>query len=71
MAWNRAATLNLNIRFARQSAALIAQALCFELKKLLPKPYKQWTAKSLAKSIFLEFDGDIKVKEQYDYSYLL
>ena len=62
MAWARASTLNLNIRFAKQSAALIAQAVCYEIRKLLPSPYKTWTAKHLAKTIFLDFDGDIKVK---------
>lgn len=61
MAWNRASTLNLNIRFARQSAALIAQAACFELRQILPKPYRSWTAKHLAQTIFLGFDGDVRV----------
>lgn len=63
MAWNRAATLNLNIRFARQSAALIAQAVCFELRQILPPPYKTWTAKHLAQTIFLGFDGDARVNK--------
>ena len=63
MAWNRASTLHLNIRFARQSAALIAQAACFELRQVLPNPYKTWTAKHLAQTIFLGFDGDVKVSK--------
>jgi Transposase DDE domain len=48
MAWSRASTFNLNIRYAKQSAALLAQAACFEFKKLLPKPFKQWTAEHFA-----------------------
>lgn len=63
MGWNRAATMNLNVRFAKQTAALLAQAACFELKQILPQPFKQWTAPHMAKSIFLDFDGDLKVSD--------
>ena len=63
MGWNRAATMNLNVRLAKQTAALLAQAACFELKQLLPQPFSQWTAQHLAKSVFLDFDGSLKVKD--------
>ncbi len=63
MAWTRASTWNLNIRYAKQSAGLLAQAACFELKKLLPQPLSQWTAKHTAQSIFLNMDANLKVKD--------
>lgn len=63
MAWARASTFNLNIRYAKQSAALLAQAACFEFKKILPLPFKQWTARHLAKNLFLGLDGALKVKD--------
>lgn len=63
MAWTRASTFNLNIRYAKQSAALLAQAACFEFKKILPQPYKQWTAMHTGQSLFLAFDATLKVKE--------
>jgi hypothetical protein len=62
MGWNRASTMNLNIRYAKMSLALIAQAVCYELRKKLPKPYKNWTAKHLADSLFRGIEGDIRVK---------
>ncbi len=57
MGWNRASTLNLNIRHAKMSAALIAQAACFELKQCLPQPFRQWTAQHFAKTVLLGLDG--------------
>ena len=63
MGWNRAATMNLNVRLAKQTAALLAQAACFELKQLLPQPFSQWSAQHLAKTFFLDFDGSLKVRD--------
>jgi hypothetical protein len=63
MGWNRAATLNLNIRYGRLSLALIAQAVAYQLKKKLPQPYRTWTAEHLSDSIFRGIDGDLRVKE--------
>ena len=61
MRWDRASTLNLNIQYAKQTAALIAQAACFELKSLLPQPFSQWTALHTAETCFLGLDGNLKV----------
>jgi hypothetical protein len=61
LGWHRASTMNLNIRYAKQSLALIAQSLIYEFRKLLPEPYKHWTAQTIASEIFTRFDGDIKV----------
>ncbi|MDO9548692.1 MAG: transposase [Candidatus Marinimicrobia bacterium] len=44
MGWDRASTMNLNIRYGKLSLALIAQAATYQLKKILPKPYRKWTA---------------------------
>jgi len=62
LGWNRASTLNLNIRFARLSMALIAQAAIYELRQKLPDDLKKWTAQSLASKLFGGIDGDIRVK---------
>src|SRR5690606_10265252 len=39
MGWNRASTFNLNIRYGKQSLALLAQAATHQLKSKLPRPY--------------------------------
>ena len=62
MGWNRASTFNLNIRYGKQSLALIAQAATHELKKKLPKPYSQWTAQHLARHVLTNMEGDLRVK---------
>ena len=63
MGWNRASTMNLNIRYGKLSLALIAQAANYQLKKKLPEPYRKWTAKHLADSILRGIDGDLRVKD--------
>jgi hypothetical protein len=62
LGWQRASTMNLNIRYAKQSLALIAQSLIYEFRKKLPGEYRNWTAENIASKIFMRFDGDIKVK---------
>ncbi|MFH1321284.1 MAG: transposase [Bacteroidota bacterium] len=63
MGWNRASTMNLNIRYGKMSLALIAQAAVCQLRKKLPAPYKKWTASHLADTIFHGFDGDLRVED--------
>jgi len=63
MGWDRASTMNLNIRYGKMSLALIAQAVTYELKKKLSAPYKQWTAEHLANSIFKSIDADLRVQD--------
>lgn len=63
LGWNRAATLNLNIRFGRLSMALIAQAAIYELRKKLPADINNWTAESMARKLFNGIDGDLRVKD--------
>jgi len=63
LGWNRASTLNLNIRFGKLSLALIAQAAIYELRRKLPVDMKKWTAESMAHKLFSGIDGDIRVKD--------
>lgn len=63
MGWNRASTFNLNIRYGRQTMALIAQAATYQLKRKLPPPFKRWTAKHTADQLFLSMEGDVRVKD--------
>jgi len=62
MGLNRAATLNLNIRYARLSMAMLAQAATYELRQNLTGVYKKWSARHLANEILAWNDGDIRVK---------
>ena len=63
MGWNRASTFNLNVRYGKQSLALLAQAATHQLKSKLPKPYSQWTAASLSEKVLTNMEGDIRVKD--------
>jgi hypothetical protein len=62
MGWNRASTFNLNIRYGRQSLALLAQTAAFRLRKNLPPSYKSWTAEMLFEKVFTNMEGYIRVK---------
>ncbi len=63
MGFDRASTLNLNIRYAKMSLALVAQAATYEFRQQLPKPYKRWNAEHLADALLGGIDGDIKVND--------
>jgi hypothetical protein len=60
---NRASTFKLNVRYGRQSLALLAQAAAFRLRKNLPEPYSRWTATMLSEKVFTNMEGDIRVKD--------
>lgn len=61
--WANASTMNLNIKYGKQTLALIGQAATHQLKQKLPGDYKNWTAKSLADNLLTNLDGDIRVKK--------
>jgi len=61
LGWNRAGTLNLNIRYGHMTMALIAQAAIHQLRQRLNLPVAQWDAAHLAKDFFRGLDGDIRV----------
>jgi hypothetical protein len=61
MGWNRAGTLNLNIRYAQLTMALIAQAVIHPLRQRLGDPYQNWEAGHFAKDLLQALDGDVRV----------
>jgi hypothetical protein len=61
LGWERAGTLNLNVRYAQMTMALMAQALIHQLRQRLGKPYCSWDASHLARQLFDGLDGDIRV----------
>jgi len=63
MGWNRAGTLNLHIRYAQLTMALIAQAALHQLRQRLGEPYQDWEAGRLSKLLLQGLDGDIRVDD--------
>jgi hypothetical protein len=61
LGWQRAGTMNLNIRYGQMSMALIAQAVIHQLRARLGTPFSQWDAKHLAHDLFQGLDGDVRV----------
>ena len=61
LGWERAGTLNLNVRYAQMTMALVAEALIHPLRQRLGKPYCSWDASHLARQLFEGLDGDIRV----------
>ena len=61
LGWRRSGTLNLHIRYARASFALIAQAALHQLRKRLGPPYAQYSAEHFAQDLFGRLDGDLRV----------
>ena len=61
MGWRRSGTLNLNIRYARASFALVAQAAVHQLRQRLGNPYAQYTAEHFAQDLFARLDSDLRV----------
>ena len=62
MGWNRASTFNLNIKYGKQTMALIAQAATHQLKNKLPGNYKHWNAEHTAQQVLTNMEGDIRVE---------
>ena len=62
MGWNRAGTLNLNIRYAQMTMALIAQAVIRQLRVRLGEPVATWDAHHFAKDVLHGLDGDVRVR---------
>ncbi len=63
LGWNRAGTLNLNIRYGRMTMALLAQAVLHQLRCKLGEPFCTWDAAHLAKSLLAGLEGDVRVRE--------
>jgi hypothetical protein len=62
LGWDRAGTMNLNIRYGQMTMALVAQAACSMMRQRLGPPIHQWDALHLAKDFFRGLDGDIRVQ---------
>jgi hypothetical protein len=61
LGWNRAGTMNLNIRFAQMTMSLIAQTVIRQLRLRLGKPVAAWDAHHFAKDVLHALDGDVRV----------
>lgn len=62
MGWNRAGTLNLNIRYGHMTMALVAQAVVYQMRQRLGPPINQWDADHLQKAFFNGLEGDLRVE---------
>jgi hypothetical protein len=60
LGWNRAGTLNLNVRLGQMSLALVAQSVIHQLRQRLGSPYQQWDSPHLARDFFNGLEGDLR-----------
>ena len=63
LGWNRAGTMNLHIRYAQMSMALIAQTAIHQLRQRLGEPISHWNADHMAQDLFFRLEGDVRVTE--------
>lgn len=63
LGWDRAGTLNLNIRYGHMSMTLIAQAAIHMLRQRLGEPIAHWDAKHLARDFFHGLEGDLRLHD--------
>ena len=61
LGWQRAGTMNLNIRYGQMSMALIAQTVIHQLRTRLGEPYCTWDADHLAHDLFHALEADVRV----------
>ena len=61
LGWNRAGTMNQNIRYGHMTMALLAQAAIHQLRGRLDETCSRWDAQHLANALFRGLDGDIRV----------
>ena len=62
LGWKRAGTMNINIRYAQMTMALIAQAAIQQLRNRLGRPFCNWDANHLARDVFSRIEGDVRVR---------
>jgi hypothetical protein len=62
LGWDRAGTLNLNIRYGHMTMALIAQASVSMLRQRLGDPFATWDAQHLAHDFFSALEGDLRIR---------
>lgn len=61
LGWNRAGTMNLHIRYAQMTMALIAQTVTRQLRLRLGEPVAAWDAHHFAKDVLHALEGDVRV----------
>jgi len=59
--WQRAGTLNLNIRYNHLALTLLAQAAIDQFRNRLPESHRTANAETLARGFFNGIDGDLRV----------
>lgn len=63
LGWQRAGTMNLNIRYGQMTLALIAQTVIHQLRTRLGEPYRTWDADHFARDLFFALEGDVRVRD--------
>ena len=63
LGWQRAGTMNLNIRYGQMTMALIAQTVIHQLRTRLGEPFRTWDADHLASDLFFALEGDVRVTQ--------
>lgn len=63
LGWEKAGTMNLNIRYGKMTMALLAQAATFMMRQRIGMPFEIWDAQHIAKDFFRGLEGDIRVKD--------
>ncbi len=63
LGWQRAGTLNLNIRYGHMTLALVAQAVVHQFRQRLGPPFANWDATHLAQDVFCGLEGDVRVQD--------
>jgi hypothetical protein len=61
LGWNRAGTLNLNIRYGHMTTAPVAEAAIYQFRNRLGSPFSEWDAAPMASAVFQGLNGDIRV----------
>lgn len=63
LGWDRAGTMNLNIRYGKMTMALFAQAASYMLRQRVGSPFDKWDAEHMARNFLGALEGDIRVKD--------
>jgi hypothetical protein len=63
LGWQRAGTMNLNVRYGQMTLALIAQTVVHQLRTRLGEPYRTWDANHLARDLFFALEADVRVRD--------
>lgn len=61
LGWNRAGTMNLNVRYNQMTMALVAQAAIHQFQSRLDGEPSTWDSQHLAAALFQGLDGDLRV----------